>query len=391
MKICRFLACDTLSGFTAGAIVPGISQNIERSAIKSEADMCNNGTIYQEDINSILNDRAIPWENLDGKTVVVTGATGLIGRTLVHALLSFGQSEKSSVNVTILVRNVEKARNMFAQWLDRSANFHIVQWDITDAPAVDGPVDYIIHCASQTSSKGFVEQPVETIATSYLGTERMLHLARQKNVRGFVYLSTMEVYGTPQTDEKITENYSGKIDSMKVRNCYPESKRLCENLCVAYASEYQVPTCVARLTQTFGPGIQPDDNRVFAEFARCVMTQRDIILHTKGETKRNYVYIADAVRAILLILLRGQSGEAYNVANEETYCTIYEMAKMVADEIAHGQIQVKCELEQDAEKMGYAPVLHMNLDTTKLCALGWRPSRNLEEMFRRMIADFMGT
>ena len=162
---------------------------------------------------------------------------------------------------------------------------------------------------------------------------------------------------------------------------------MCESLCVSYCSEYGVPAAIARLTQTFGPGVQADDNRVFAEFARCAINKQDIVLHTKGETKRSYVYTADAARAILSILLSGTPAQAYNVANRDTYCTIYEMAQMVAAELTGGEISVRCELT-DAEKLGYAPVLHMNLDTTRLCQLGWKPVYSLSDMFRRMIADF---
>lgn len=245
----------------------------------------------------------------------------------------------------------------------------------------------MIHGASQTSSRGFVDQPVETIHTAYMGTQQLLAFAARKQVSGFVYLSSMEVYGTPQTDERITEEYVGVINPLKVRNCYPEAKRMCESLCISYCSEYGVPAMIARLTQTFGPGVQSDDNRVFAEFARCAVGKKDIILHTKGETKRSYVYTADAVRGLLHILLLGTPAQAYNVANSLTYCTIYEMAQMVAREIAGGQISVRCELT-DAEKLGYAPVLRMNLDTSRLTKLGWKPCYGLTDMFRRMIADF---
>lgn len=342
-------------------------------------------TVYLKDLENIICDETIPWHRLDKKSVIISGATGLIGRTITDAMLTYCRDRNSSTRITILVRDPEKARRFFGE---NNSCLNIIKWDIKEIPAVGGPVDYIVHCASQTSSRGFVEQPVETIETSYLGTAHLLKLAKEKNVQGFVYLSTMETYGTPQTDDKIDENYVGTIDALKVRNCYPESKRLCENLCVAYANEYQIPACIARLTQTFGPGVQSDDKRVFAEFARCAIDKQDIILHTKGETKRNYVYTADAVRAILLLLLCGEPAHAYNVANEGTYCSIYEMAEMVAKQIADEKIQVKCILAEDIEKMGYAPVLHMNLDTKKIQNLGWKPYVDLTEMFRRLVASF---
>ena len=166
----------------------------------------------------------------------------------------------------------------------------------------------------------------------------------------------------------------------------PESKRMCESLCASYSSEFGVPAKVVRLTQTFGPGVKYDDGRVFAEFARCAIERRNIVLKTKGETRRSYLYTEDAVNAILTVLYNGIPGEAYNAANEETYCSIYEMAKMVAGRFGDNSVKVLVE-ETNPEKLGYAPVLHMNLDTTKLRNLGWKAKFNLESMYQNMIED----
>lgn len=339
--------------------------------------------IELEDLNGARSDTAIDWECLDDKTVLITGATGLIGRTLAKTLLYCSRAK-----VIALVRNIARAKTLFAPQIEAGCSLSFCEWGTERPVDLDVPVDYIFHCASQTSSQGFVQTPADTIRTAYMGTEHILSFARTKNVTNVVYLSTMEVYGTPQDDEKISESYIGKIDPLNVRSCYPESKRLCESLCVSYCIQHHVPVCIARLTQTFGPGISATDGRVFAEFARCVIQKRDIILHTKGETKRNYLYTADAARALIILALKGQAGQAYNIANEATYCTIYEMAQMVAHEIAQDTIAVCLELVEDLNKYGYAPILHMNLDTEKMCQLGWRPRVGLCDMFRRMIAAF---
>lgn len=339
--------------------------------------------IEREDLEAARSDPAIDWDSLKEKTVLITGATGLIGQVLIKTLLYCGCGQ-----VIALVRDVQKAEKLFALQTGAGCPLTFYRWSAEQPVAVKESVDYIFHCASQTSSQGFVQTPVDTIHTAYMGTEHILSFARAKNVKHVVYLSTMEVYGTPQNDEKISESYVGRIDPLNVRSCYPESKKLCESLCVGYGVQHQVPVSIARLTQTFGPGISAADGRVFAEFARCVLQKHDIVLHTKGETKRNYLYTADAARALITLALKGQGGQAYNIANEATYCTIYEMAQMVAHEIAKGAITVCVELAEDLNKFGYAPVLHMNLDTEKMCRLGWQPQVGLCDMFRRMIAAF---
>lgn len=316
------------------------------------------------------------FEELKNSKVLVTGATGLVGQALVRKLLVY------DADVIAVVRDLEKAISVFGG--DSPITF-IVD-DVTELEVKKYDVDYIIHAASNTSSKAFINDPVGVINTALEGTKRTLEIARLSGVKGYVFPSTMEVYGTPTTDEKIDELHGTNLNTMAPRSAYPESKRMCESLCTAYASQYGVPAKVVRLTQTFGPGVQYNDGRVFAEFARCAIEGRDIVLHTKGETKRNYLYTEDAVEAILTVLVKGRSGEAYNAANEETYCSIYEMAQMVAKECGEGKIKVRTE-EADVAAMGYAPILHLNLDTKKLRTLGWKPQVSLTDMFRNMIAE----
>lgn len=325
-----------------------------------------------DDLNVLKSTGFIDWKNFNGKTVYITGATGLIGSTIVDALISCSEAK-----VVVQVRNEGKARKLFGE------NVDYVVCDLSEKSPYIGTVNYIIHCANPTSSKFFIENPVETIKNAVNGTINVLEFAKDKAVDGFVFLSTMEVYGTPEKGHKVKENEGGSFDSAVVRNCYPLSKQTCESLCVAYASEYGVNTKVLRLTQTFGPGVEYNDGRVFAEFARCAIEKRNIVLKTKGETERDYLYTADAVSAIFTVLLNGRVGEIYTAANEETYCSIYEMAKLVAD--MNGiKVVVK---EQDISKFGYANTLHMNLDTSKLRSLGWKAEVDLKEMFTRLIED----
>lgn len=339
--------------------------------------------IMNKDFEMVCSLKYIDFNKLNNTTILITGATGLIGFTLTNILLNYSKKYSNGLKIVALVRNIEKAQKMYSDFLGDNLKF--VVSDITEKISLEEDIDYIIHGASQTSSKAFVTKPVGTIFTAINGTTNMLELAKEKKVKSFVYLSSMEVYGSPLTDEKITEDYCCNLDTMSVRTSYPESKRMCESICTAYYKEYNVPAKVLRLTQTFGPGVSYDDDRVFAEFARCAIEGRDIILHTKGETKRNYLYTADAVTAILTVLLSDKNGEAYNVANENTYCSIYEMAELVAEKCSKNNIAVKIEIE-DESKFGFAPTLKMNLDTSKLRSLGWNARTDIQDMFVRLIA-----
>lgn len=221
----------------------------------------------------------------------------------------------------------------------------------------------IFHCASVTTSKVMIEKPVETLLTSIDGTKNILELAKEKNLKSVVYISSMEMYGSfDDLDHEVKENDLGYIDPLKVRSNYPECKRLCENMCIAYLSEYDVPVKIARLAQTFGAGILPGENRVFAQFARSASNGENIVLHTKGLSEGNYCYTRDCMTGLLTILLKGKNGEAYNISNPVSHITIADMAKMVAEKIADGKIEVVFDIPEN-NNFGYAADTKMKLNS----------------------------
>ncbi len=323
---------------------------------------------------------------LENRKIFVTGATGLIGATLIKEILSYNNLNDNKIKIAALIRNLDKAKKIFGKNIE---NIEFIISDVRELKPQNIGADFVIHCASETASKFFVDKPVETIMLAIGGTKRVLDFAVENSSISFVYLSTMEVYGTPTTDDKIYENTPTNLNTMAVRSSYPEAKRAAESLCAAYFKEYGLSTKVVRLTQTFGEGIAYNDTRVFAEFARCAIEGRDIVLHTKGETKRNYLYVGDAVNAIFTVLEKGKPSEVYNAANEATYCSIYEMAQLVSTKCADGKINVVIKEEQDISKFGYAPVLKMNLSSEKLMKLGWMPKFGLEEMYKKMMPELI--
>lgn len=343
-----------------------------------------NDQVLQEDLEAVVASE-VPFSEFSGKTVFVTGATGLIGSQVVKALLCANRLKESNISVVACVRNKKKAEQVFSSVLS-CKEFSIYEGDINAPITYEGNVDYIVHGASATSSKFFVSNPVETIHTALDGTTNVLEFAKEKQVEGMVYLSSLEVYGTPDPDAGlISENEYGYIDPLSVRSSYSEGKRMVECLCVSYGEEYQVPVKIARLSQTFGAGVAYDDGRVFAEFARCVMEKKNIVLHTAGRTVRSYCYTSDAVKALLFILLKGEKGQAYNVTNMDTGISIYDMAELVCNTFSEAGIKVECDAPEDISSFGYNPEMIIRLDSKKLMDLGWKPEVGLEEMYQRLI------
>lgn len=319
-------------------------------------------------------------------TYLITGASGYIGSMLVKRLLK----TETDAKIIALVRS---PRNMQETSSDR---LHIFSADLCDASFPERfyekykMADYILHCASTTKSAEMIAHPVEVTEGIVNGTQNVLKLARRCDVRSMVYLSSMEVYGNMDCSDghRVTEEEagSGSLELLRTRSCYPLGKRMAENICCSYFEEYGVPVKIARLAQTFGSGILLSDNRVFAQFARSVREKTDIVLHTKGNSMGNYCAIDDTVSGILAILENGKNGEAYNVVNEANTMTIRQMAKLVASQIAGGEIGVRYEITGD-NSHGYAPDTGLCLSGKKLTDLGWRPQKSLEDMYRDMLED----
>lgn len=345
------------------------------------------GKVLDMDLQEVLSDSNIPWDQLQNSTILVTGATGLIGGVLVRVLSAANKRFDSNMRLIAHGRNKKKG-DMLAHEL----NLEFVSSDICrPMPMADLPdkIDYIFHCAAITKSADMVLKPVDVMTTAIDGTRNMLQLATEKQCRGFLYLSSMEVFGKT-VQREVTERDIGYLDLLQSRSSYPESKRLCETFCISYAEQYALSVKIARLARTFGAGIPNEENdmRVANQFARKALAGKNIELHTSGDSIANCCYTTDAVRGLLTILLKGKNGEAYSIANPDASVTIREMANIVANEVCGGSIKVVINIPEDIARRGYAPNVGYILNVDKLRKLGWFPKVGLCEMYRRMLADW---
>lgn len=320
------------------------------------------------------------------KTILITGATGLLGSLAVKAIIVANEKHNAQIRVVAMARTPEKVKAVFKEKI-KDSNLQFIYQDIIVPLVYNGHIDYIIHTANSTSSKFFITNPVETMNSIYMGSRNILELAKEKAAQGVVYLSSMEVFGATNPEKMLIEEQDlGYLDISNIRSCYSEGKRLVECMCKCYAEEYGIPVRIARLAQTFGAGISREESRVFAQFARSAMSRTDIVLHTKGDSMGNYCYTADALKAIFLLLKMGRSGEAYTVVNEESTMTIAEMAQMVAKELANDEIKVIFDIPE-GNVFGYAPKTSMRLSSKKLRDIGWMPTVNLKNAYLRMMQE----
>lgn len=329
--------------------------------------------IVKQDLEYINSCDFIPWEKLRNKTVFITGTTGLIGQNLVNGLLYVNIKRNLNIKIIGLVRDLNKANDKFKSQLSDTKALEFVVGDVRNFKYSKGKIDYIVHGASITSSKDYVERAKEVKSISIEGTKYLLDLAKEKNSSSFVYLSSMEVYGYPKKGHICKENESWNFDLNNPRNSYPLAKLECEKMCKEYYKKYGISTKVARLAQTFGPGTDLSDERVYAQFARCVKENKNIVLNTKGETERTYIYVIDTITAILTLLLNGDGGEIYNVASEKMYCSIYEVAKFIAEKIAENRIKV---VVKEKTNTIYLETSYLQLCSEKLKKLNWKDKYN---------------
>lgn len=345
--------------------------------------------IVQQDIDRIL---SIPlqWDAFDGATVLVSGANGFIPAFLIELFLRLNETKRfRPARILALVRNQQRTQQRFAAYAGRPDLAFIVQ-DVSHTTRVPQPVDYIIHAASQASPRFYGADPVGTWEANVLGAHNLLSLARVHHLKGFLFLSSGEVYGCVNDDAALAlgESNFGPLDPTNVRACYAESKRAAETLCACSAHQWGVPTHIARLFHTYGPGMRLDDGRVFADFVADILAGRDITVRSDGNDVRSFCYLADAVAGCLTVLLRGKPGEAYNVGNEKCAVRIGELAGTLAGLFPEKGLRVVYSNEDASAGYIRSPIRRSCPDTAKLRSLGWTPVTPIAEGFRQTVLSY---
>lgn len=345
----------------------------------------NRSNIIWEDMEDIYA-RNVEWKTLYKKNILVTGATGMLASYVVYFLIWLNETQKANINIIALARDRQKCRARFGQYLERDY-FKLCFDNILEPLRIDEDIDYIIHAASLASPQYYGPNPVDVAAPNVIGIYNLLELARRKKVKGFLYFSSGDVYGKmPDGIGEFSEQKMGTTDPLEPHSCYSESKRMGETLCAAYYRQYGVPTTIARIGHTYGPTMDiANDPRVFASFMKNVCEGKDIVLRSDGTTKRSFCYIADAVAAYFLILLRGESGNAYNVCNTEQFISMNELAEVLVNirkdvnlHVVHECMVTDGKYVENKDNIANCP------SSAKLKKLGWKCHFSVDDGFSRV-------
>lgn len=335
-------------------------------------------SLYQEDLDNILSINGI--EKLNGKRVLITGATGLIGVCMIDALMRRNEQNGSGIKIFAVGRNKQKATVRLGAYFNKP-DFTFLEQDVIEEFPKELSVDIIIPLASNTHPLAYSKYPVETIAINVKGAENALNKALQCKAI-VLYPSTVEVYGNARGNDVFTEDYTGALNLTTSRSCYTESKRVCEAMCLSYAAEYGVDVKVVRLSRVFGPTMLESDTKASSQFIQKALNGENVILKSEGYQFFSYTYVADAVSAMLYVLLHGESGTAYNISNEDCNVHLREFAKICSETVGR---KVIFDLPSDDERKGFSVATQAIMDNSRLKAIGWLPKYGMKGAVERTI------
>lgn len=344
----------------------------------AEVKVCNKQhPLYQDDLAHILATDGI--SSLQGKHFLITGATGLIGVCLIDALMLYNKAG-AGIKIEALGRSREKAAARLGEYFG-DAHFNFIEHDVCQPLPAIQDIDYIIPLASNTHPVAYSQYPIETIAINVKGAAYALQQAVACNAT-VLYPSSVEVYGNARGDDDFTEDYTGVLNLAAARSCYTESKRLCEALCQSYIAEKGANVKIVRLSRVFGPTMLMSDTKASSQFIKKALDHEDIILKSKGEQLFSYTYVADAVSAMLHVLIHGETGTAYNISNAHCNVRLKEFAQLCA---WWAEKNVVYDLPTDVEQKGFSIAMRAVLDNTRLKGLHWNPSFDIAEAVYRTL------
>lgn len=330
---------------------------------------------YQMDIAQALA-MDIPWEKISGKHVLITGATGMIASVVIDMLMKRNKDNNENIRICAISRNRQKAEERFCAYWD-NPNFSWISHDISNPLPELGNVDYILHAASNTHPRAYAADPIGTITANVQGTYQLLEYASSHQCERFFFFSSVEIYGENKNDvDKFDEKYLGYIDCNTTRAGYPESKRLGEALCNAFAAQKGQGFVVGRFSRVYGPTMSSEDSKAIAQFIRKAVAGEDIVLKSEGTQLYSYTYVVDAASAALYLLLKEENGSAVNVVDTSSGITLKELVGLLARTAG---TKVIFELPDDTEKAGYSTATKAVLNGTKLERLGWKAYTPIRE------------
>ena len=319
--------------------------------------------------------KIINFENLKNKSILITGATGLIGSYLIDLLINENIKNNSNIKIYPVSRNKEKLQKRFSNYYNNHLFCPIIQ-DVCTQLEIDGEIDYIIHGASNTHPVAYSTDPIGTITSNVFGLYNLLNLAVKKNTKKLLFLSSVEIYGENDKEiDEFSEKDLGYIDCNTLRAGYPESKRLGESLCQAYIQKHNLDIVIARISRVYGPTLQKTDTKALSQFINNVLEDKDIVLKSQGTQYYSYAYVGDVVQALILLIDKGVNGEAYNISDKNSNIHLKDLAKLIAD---YGNKKVIFDLPSEIEQKGFSKATKAIIDSSKISKLGYKPITKLE-------------
>lgn len=318
------------------------------------------------------------WAEMNGKGLLISGVSGMLGSLLVDTVMLHNRDLKVEDRCRIIGigRNQAAAEKRFKYWMNCD-EFLFLSHDIsTPLPYIDQKINFFIHAASPADPVAYVAEPVNTICANVLGTQNILQQVAQQHSGRFLLCSSVEIYGENRGEkERFEEDDCGYLNCNALRGGYPEAKRVSEALCQAYIAEKNVDVVIIRLPRCYGPTMRMTDSKALAQFIKKALAQEDVVLKSTGNQFYSFLYAVDAVLAILWVLLRGKTGEAYNAGDSQSDITLTELANMIAKRAG---TKVRFEIPEEMERKGYSVATKALLDAGKLKKLGWAPRYTIE-------------